>query len=299
MALLMSAISNDGKDDRSDGNRQEHRRLPLDQDECCRRSIDSIGGGSFDLCWQHAQHQKQPRHTWRCRNVMLSTFWKNYDTKTAIFPSCRNWPMSETTSLQNWENRGCNILDEKMLCEWKFENLLTEYQNVLTLDNHFRLLAQSYPSVDLTHCPELPPVKWIKSCTNLPSWVKSGNWVKWIKWCQNQSISIIVDKILDLGPMQLCIASPANKTTVRCFCGGASVQHLKSKLASNLGKILPKSWFERCFEAHPGALSTRKALFVIVTKVHGNSLSIKDFSSTSEGNFLFLFSPLASISSSP
>ena len=78
-ALLMVSIDDGGKDDKyhgkddkyygkdekNDGNRQEHRRLPQDQDECCMRSIDSIDDGNFDLCSQHAQHQKQPRHTWQ------------------------------------------------------------------------------------------------------------------------------------------------------------------------------------------------------------------------------------------
>ena len=65
MINTMARMKNYGKDERNDGNRQEHRRLTLDQGECCMRSIDSIDDGNFDLCSQHAQHQKQPRHTWR------------------------------------------------------------------------------------------------------------------------------------------------------------------------------------------------------------------------------------------
>ena len=173
--MLMSAICNDAKDETSDGNRQEHRRLPLDQDECCRRSIDSIGGGSFDLCKQHAQHQKQLRHTCWCRNVMLSIF--------------RNWPMYATSSLQNWANRGCNNLMKRCCVSSYLKTYGTEYQNVLTLDNHCRPLAQLCSSVDLTHCPELPPV------------------------CQMDQMlykSTIVGKIWELGQMDQMVSKSIN-----------------------------------------------------------------------------------------
>ena len=63
MASLM--IKDDGKDGESDaGDRQEHRRLPPDRVECCKRGIGSIAGGNFDLGSQRAPHQKQLRHTW-------------------------------------------------------------------------------------------------------------------------------------------------------------------------------------------------------------------------------------------
>ena len=156
MALLMSAISNDGKDDRSDGNRQEHRRLPLDQDECCRRSIDSIGGGSFDLCKQHAQHQKQLRRTCWCRNVMLSIF--------------RNWPMYATSSLQNWGNRGCNNLMKRCCVSGHFKT----YGDRISECTYF---GQPLPSVGT-----IVSVRWLDSLSRAATCLSNGS-----KVCQNLS----------------------------------------------------------------------------------------------------------------
>ena len=130
----------------------------------------------------------------------------NYDMKRLFFLSCRNicnklWDHALIISAGEWK------LQKRIFSLWTTTAVSKKSMGskMLTLDNHCRLTAWWCQSAHLTHCPKLPPVDQMlsKISKNLGS------------------------KMLNLGPMQLCVASSANKPSVWCFCGSPSIQHLK------------------------------------------------------------------------